>query len=179
MPFLAISGSLRTGASNTALLEAAQLLAPPNVVISMYGGIAQLPHFNPDLEERELPEPARALRDVIAHTDGVIISTPEYAHGLPGSFKNALDWLVGSTEFPGMPVMIMSASSSSMHAPASLREVLRTMSARLVTEADVTVELRGRSPAPTALVADAKVAEVIRQGLTIFARRVAELRGSP
>jgi chromate reductase len=81
---------------------------------------------------------------MIGAADALLISTPEYAHGLPGSLKNALDWLVGSHEFPGIPFGLVSTSSRSVHAPAQLLDVVRTMSAVIVDDACVTVD-----PAPS------------------------------
>lgn len=102
------------------------------------------------------------LRRQVAAADGVVMACPEYAHGIPGSFKNALDWLVGMPDFPGKPVMLINTSPRASHAQAALREVLTTMSARLVREADVAVELRNRS-------ADApEIAQALRTGLAAF-----------
>ena len=94
MHILAISGSLRAGASNTAVLQAAVLLSPPGVTITLYDGLGALPHFNPDLDSpdgRALPAIVADLRSQVGHADALLISCPEYAHGIPGSFKNLLD----------------------------------------------------------------------------------------
>lgn len=176
---LGISGSTRDRSSNTALVGALRYLAPENVAIAVYHDLARLPHFNPDDEQAHLPDVVAALRRQVGEADGIVISTPEYAHGLPGSFKNALDWLVGSVTFPGKPVMLMFGSSASVHAPASLREILRTMSAILVPESDVTVELRGRSLRPEELATDAVIAASVLVGLDTFIRRIEELRAVP
>jgi|SRR5690348_12809785 len=171
-----MSGSIRAQASNTALIGAVAMLAPPGVAVTVYQDLARLPHFNPDDERDDLPPVVANLRALVGDVDGIVISTPEYAHGLPGSFKNALDWLVGSITFPGKPVMLLFASGASVHAPASLREILRTMSAVLVPEADVTVELRGRSPRPEDVARDPVVESAVRTGLDAFIRRIEALR---
>src|SRR5215469_12924589 len=101
MKLLAISGSLRAASLNTSVLQAAQRLAPEGVEIEIFDGIGQLPFFNSDLEAGQLPEPVARLRQVVAKADGILISSPEYARGVSGVLKNALDWLVGSEEFPG------------------------------------------------------------------------------
>ena len=124
---LAISGSLRTASSNTSLLLAAQCLAPPGLRIELFGGMGALPHFNPDLEA-DLPALVAALRATVDAADGLLISCPEYARGMPGSFKNLLDWLVGSPNFHAKPVAIFNASSRASEAQRSLRLVLTTMS---------------------------------------------------
>ena len=130
---LGISGSLRAGSSNLQLLQAVQELAPFQLVLCE--GLGELPHFNPDLDaEGLLPPPAvAALRAQISACEGVIISSPEYAHGLPGSLKNLLDWLVSYPDFAGKKVLLLNASAAGgQHAQASLREILRTMSAQVL-----------------------------------------------
>src|SRR6187551_2419294 len=97
---LAISGSLRTGSLNSEVLRACALLSPPPVQVTLYDGLGALPHFNPDLDVEGVVLPARVkdLRRRIGDADALLISTPEYAHGVPGSLKNALDWLVSAGE---------------------------------------------------------------------------------
>lgn len=142
MNLLALSGSLRAGSFNTMALRALQTLAPEGVALPLYEGIGTLPHFNPDVEMSALPDMVADFRRQVAEAAGLVIACPEYAHGIPGAFKNALDWLVGMPDFPGKPVMLINTAPRASHAQAALREVLATMSARLVPEADVTVDLR-------------------------------------
>jgi chromate reductase len=175
---LAISGSLRASSSNTALLHAAASLAPQGVELAMYDGLGDLPHFNPDLD-RELDDPnlpaaVRDLRTRVGDADALLISTPEYAHGVPGSLKNALDWLVGGSEMPGKPVALLNASPRSVHAQASLAETLRTMSADVVPGSpfDAPLERTGAAGRPGA---EAKGA--IRAALAALARAVAGAGG--
>jgi NAD(P)H-dependent FMN reductase len=142
MHLLALSGSLREGSFNTRALRALQDLAPIGMTIGLYDGVGALPHFNPDVEGAALPDSIREFRRQVGAAEGLVIACPEYAHGLPGSFKNALDWLVGSEDFPGKPVMLINTAPRAFHAQAQLKEVLTTMSARLVHEAGVTLDLR-------------------------------------
>jgi len=96
---LALSGSLRGDSSNGALLRAALALAPSTLAITYdTQSIAALPHFNPDLDTAEPPAAVRAFRERLGAAEGVIICSPEYAHGVPGALKNALDWIVSSGE---------------------------------------------------------------------------------
>src|SRR5690349_58427 len=139
MHLLALSGSLRAASLNTMALRALRTLAPEGTEVQLYESIGALPHFNHDVETSALPEIVAALRRQVAAADGLVIACPEYAHGIPGSFKNALDWLVGMPDFPEKPVMLVNTSPRSVHAQAQLREVLATMSARLVPEAEVAV----------------------------------------
>lgn len=87
---LAISGSLRAGSSNTALLHAAQLVAPPGLEIEVYAALGGLPIFNPDLDE-VLPPPVAELRRKVRSAGALLICSPEYARGVAGGLKNALD----------------------------------------------------------------------------------------
>ena len=174
MQILAISGSLRAGASNTVLLQAAALLAPPGIHIEMYGELGALPHFNPDLDapgSSLIPPVVADLRTRVGRADGVLISCPEYAHGIPGSFKNLLDWLVASVEFPDKPVALLNTSPMSVHAPAQLVEVLKTMNARLIPDASVTISI-GRRRDAAAVVADPDLSAQIRVAIEAFARAI-------
>lgn len=133
MIILAISGSLRTTSSNGAILRAAARLAPGGVAVEVYQRLQEIPAFSPDLDTEPLPEPVRDLRARVASADALLISSPEYAHGMPGSLKNLLDWLVSALEALDKPVLLLSASpGGAAFAHAQLAEVLRTMNLRLV-----------------------------------------------
>ncbi|HEY4125509.1 MAG TPA: NADPH-dependent FMN reductase [Rhizomicrobium sp.] len=172
MRLLAISGSLRAVSSNTSLLKAAQLLAPPTLQIELYEGLASLPHFNPDLDVEPLPPTVAALRAKIAVADGLLISSPEYARGVPGSLKNALDWLVSGPEFPEKPVALFNASDRSTNAQAALRLTLQTMSGRMVDEATITVRLLGKTSSVQELADDPEISGIIRSALQAFMNAV-------
>lgn len=163
---LAISGSLRAVSSNTALLQAAIALAPENVAITLYRGLSALPHFNPDLEPNE-PPAVTDLRSHIKHSDGLLISSPEYAHGVPGVLKNALDWLVSGEEFIGKPVALFNASSRATHAQASLIEIITVMSGRILSE--TTIDLLGKKLDAAGIVSDAELSSMVRSTIHSFA----------
>jgi chromate reductase, NAD(P)H dehydrogenase (quinone) len=168
MHILAISGSLRAASSNTSALQAAALLAPAGTDIVLYRGLGDLPHFNPDLDTMEPPAPVQALRREIGRCDGLLISSPEYAHGVAGSLKNALDWLVSSHEFPQKPVTIINASQRSVHAQAQLREILTTMSARVIDRASITLPLLGQTLDAAAIASDPVMAAELRAAVEAF-----------
>lgn len=135
LKILAISGSLRERSSNTAILLAAVALAPPDISISIYKTLGELPHFNPDLDNETVPASVTDWRDRLKESDGVIICTPEYAHGIPGVLKNALDWIVSSGEFMNKPTAVISASPSpdgGAHVHAALIQTLAVMMATIV-----------------------------------------------
>jgi NAD(P)H-dependent FMN reductase len=128
---LGISGSLRHSSSNKTLLEAAAALAPDNVRLILDTSIANLPLFNPDLDQENPPPTVLEFRDHLQRAAGVLICTPEYAHGVPGALKNALDWTVGSGEFMNKPVALINPSATSFHAQDSLVETLTVMMAKV------------------------------------------------
>ena len=131
---LAISGSLRASSSNTNILRVLANLAPKDVSIEIYEGICTLPHFNPEIDDgRELIS-VQDWRSQISQADAIIFCTPEYAHGVPGVLKNALDWIVSSGEFMHKPTAVISASPSpdgGEKANASLVQTLRMMMAEI------------------------------------------------
>lgn len=143
---LAISGSLRAASTNSALVAALAQNAPPDCHVSVYDGLGRLPIFNPDDEGERTPPQAAALIDAVTAADGVIVSCPEYAHGVPGGLKNALDWLVSRDAAVGKPAMLVHASPRSLFARAALVEIMRTMSFALHEEAALEIALLGKRP---------------------------------
>ena len=175
MEILAISGSLRSRSSNTELLLAAKRLAPPQMHIELYGGLDRLPHFNPDIEASE-PAPVMDLKDRVSRAAGLMISTPEYARGVPGSLKNALDWLVSGPEFVDKPVVLLSASQRSTYAYEALKTTITTMSGNYVTDASITLPLLGRNLDAAGIVADPEIARMLVAALETFERAIARAR---
>ena len=164
---MTVSGSLRAGSSNAALLSAAARLAPADVVVSAYAELAALPAFSPDIEESSapLPEPVRAWRAAIAGADAVLISSPEYAHGIPGALKNALDWIVGGSEIVGKPVGVLSASAASRFAHPQLVEVLKTMSADVVPAATLVIDIPRRGADADYLASEPTTSAALRSAV--------------
>ena len=106
-----------------------------------FEGLARLPHFNPDQDREPVDVEVAKWRQAVTDADAVVISTPEYAHALPGTFKNGLDWLVSDPAFAHKRVVIIKAERGTDFATASLKEVLRTMSANIVEDACVSLPL--------------------------------------
>ena len=172
MKVLATSGSLRAGSSNAALLEAAVGLAPLGMEIVRFTELGDLPHFNPDLdgEGHEAHPAVAALRAQVSAAGGVIISSPEYAHGVPGSLKNALDWLVSYPDFAGMPVLLWNASAAGgQQAQASLVEILTTMSARVLVEASLLEPFLRRKLQTGAELRDEDAVRAVKSSLAALA----------
>ena len=169
---LAISGSLRARSSNTSLLRLAIDVAPDDVEIVMYDGLATLPHFNPDDDVDVPPAPVLALRAQVGEADGLLFCSPEYAHGVPGSLKNALDWLVASVELPHKPVALLNASAWATHAQASLVETLTVMSTRIVHDACVTIPVARGDVAADGTIESGEIRQGVRAALDTFARAI-------
>ena len=178
MKILAISGSLRAASVNTEVLRAAGRLAPAGVTIELFDGIGGLPFFNSDLEGERLPQAVTGFRAAIGAVDGLLISSPEYARGVSGVMKNALDWLVGSFEFPDKPVALINTSPRATHALAALTLTLETMSAQLVREASITLPLLGTSLDVDSVTTNPEFATPLRRALEIFAGAIRIRDGS-
>jgi chromate reductase, NAD(P)H dehydrogenase (quinone) len=135
---LGLSGSLRRGSHNTSLLRAAAMSLPSGVELEVYDGLAELPHYDADLDVDPAPESVAELREAIADADGVLIATPEFNGSIPGALKNALDW--ASRPFPdnalrGKPVAVVGASTGlfgAVWAQAETRKVLGVIGADVV-----------------------------------------------
>jgi len=124
---VAISGSLKSTSANTNILLEMAKIAPENVVVNILEGLDQLPHFNPEIIQ-EIPAVTN-FRNQIKAADAVIFSTPEYAFGVPGVLKNALDWLVSSGELNDKPVAAISVSPMHTGGDKALASLLLTLSA--------------------------------------------------
>ncbi len=164
---LAISGSLRSVSSNKALLGAAIALAPKGCMIAMYDGIGNLPHFNPDIEASNPPS-VMDFRTQLQKADGVLMSSPEYAHGVPGVLKNALDWVVGSGEFVNKPVALLNASPRATYAQESLIEIISTMDGRIIAQASATLPLLGKGLDEAGIIADVDISRPLQSALVAF-----------
>ena len=129
MKILGISGSLRAASSNTAILRIMTALAPKEVDITLYEGLGDLPHYSPDHDDERSPSSVVEFRSQLKAAEGIVISTPEYAYGMPGVLKNALDWTVSSGDFSEKPVVAISASPSWLGGDKALVSLLMTLRA--------------------------------------------------
>ena len=174
---LALCGSLRKASINAALLRAAARLARPDADIEIADWLGRLPLFDPDLEDViddvEVPRAVHALRLAVAAADAILIASPEYAHGVSGTIKNTLDWLVSFEPFIHKPVAIINASPRAHHADDALRETLRTMSAGLVGARSFAVELLGAHLDENAMAASPAVAAVVAEAIAALRAEIA------
>ena len=137
---LAISGSIRKNSSNHSLLTAIAGMTAGELDITILGSIADLPHFDPDRNMENVPAAVAEFRQRISQSDGVIICTPEYAHGVPGSLKNAVDWTVSSSDLYHKPTVLITASSDGRFGHQSLLETLRVIEAKDVDELQLLIQ---------------------------------------
>ncbi|HET7526907.1 MAG TPA: NADPH-dependent FMN reductase [Burkholderiaceae bacterium] len=139
---LGVCGSLRAASLNAMLLRTARRLAPPQVRFTVFASLGDLPLFNPDLEA-SMPAPVQRWHSAVATSNALLIASPEYAHGVSGSIKNALDWLVSFEPFVGKVVAVVNASPRAQHADMALRETLKTMSAVIAEHASISLPILG------------------------------------
>jgi len=164
--FFALSGSLREASYNSAALKALVKNSPDHIDI-VIGDISQLPLFNPDLESEVIPALDK-IKSELKSSAGVIISSPEYAHGISAPMKNVLDWLVSSYEFPDTPIMLINTSPRATHAIESLKEVLTTMSGIIIESAYVSIPLLGSDLVDGDINKDNECHSVLSKGLERF-----------
>jgi NAD(P)H-dependent FMN reductase len=127
MKILTLCGSIREGSSNHILLKAAHSLLPLSFEWSEFD-IKDLPYFDPQLQFSEnLPAVVATLRNRAKFADVLMIATPEYAHGIPGILKNALEWLVCEETMKKSVVVLIGAPSGGQYVKEYLLETLRTM----------------------------------------------------
>lgn len=167
---LALSGSLREASYNSAAIEAMQVLAPDNIEIDICP-IGDLPLFNPDREGERIPSLDKLVQ-ALKNSDGLIIASPEYAHGVSGPMKNALDWLVSGVEFPYKLIMLINTSPRALHAQESLREILKTMSGIVVEKASVSIPLLSSELGVIGIVKNKDMSNTLMAGLNEFCAEI-------
>ncbi|MFE1762920.1 NADPH-dependent FMN reductase [Streptomyces angustmyceticus] len=182
MRLLALSGSLRARSSNGAVLRSALAFWDGPTATADIGA---LPHFNPDLdgEDATPPAPVATLRTAVATADALLVVSPEYAHGVPGVLKNALDWLVSSGECVGRPVAVVTASpfpTGGAYANAQLRETLGMLTGEIIADACREIPAIGPKVDPaTERVTDEATLADLRTALSHLAAAAAAIPAAP
>jgi len=181
MRVLAISGSLRAGSNNTALLRALREEAPEGADVEIWNGLREIPPYDGDLDVVPGPAPAEAFRDLVREVDAVFFATPEYNSSVPGALKNALDWAsrpVATNSFRNKPVAVISSSAGAfggVWAGAELRKVLGAMGAR-VAEAELAVGHAHEKFDDEGHLADDDVRQGLREALETLLAEVSPVR---
>tara|TARA_R110002096_G_scaffold6206_10_gene28596 strand:+ start:5407 stop:5928 length:522 start_codon:yes stop_codon:yes gene_type:complete len=169
MQFLAISGSLRSASTNAGLLNALQGFMPDGCQINRYDELADLPIFNPDLEGSNTPAVVERLATQVSDADGLIVSSPEYVHGIPGGLKNLFDWLTSRFEVVDKPILVVHASHRGDIALDALLDVLGTLSKKTVPEISIRIPLVSCTPEEVRkTIAQPEYSGMIASGLDKF-----------
>jgi chromate reductase, NAD(P)H dehydrogenase (quinone) len=173
---LLVSGSLRSGSTNTALLRTAAAAAPEGIETTLYDGMRDLPHFDPgdDPPDGAPPAAVAQMRATIADHDAILFCTPEYAGGLPGSFKNLLDWTVGGGETYGMAVAWINVSGPAAPqrgegAIAGLEATLGYTGSSVIADACRRIPVTRDDVGADGLIPDAGVREQVAEALRALA----------
>ena len=169
MKVLIIPGSLREDSSSFHIIKAIQSSLPSSVESAIYKGIGTLPHFNDSVSPS--PEVVQ-FREQIKTSAGVIIVTPEYAFGIPGSLKNALDWTVGSADFMDKPVALITASSQGQKGHAAMLLVLQAISANVVDDASMVISFIRAKLDEHGAVKDRETKEALTKAMNVFAKHI-------
>lgn len=181
---LAISGSLRRASFNSAALRACQTLAPAGMVIDIFEGIGDIPHFNGDDESSHgIPPAAMALRERMAAADALLIATPEYNSSLPGALKNAIDWASRAPEPPVMrkSVAIFGASMGGLgtaRAQGHLRSIFVGFDAVLVNNPQVFIGQAHTKFDAAGTLTDTPTATILTALLTALREQTLRLRAA-
>ena len=172
---LGVSGSLREQSVNTAILRAMGRLAPKGIRFELCDGLDRLPYFSTDLDRDTLPAngAVRQWRDRLREADAVVVCTPEFAAGVPGVLKNALEWTVSSAEFMNKRTAVISASPTQTggdKAHASLLLSLGMLMADVPEAAKLTIPLASKYLNESKEVTDPELLDRLRAVLAAIVR---------
>jgi len=161
---LAISGSTRDDSTNRHLINAIIALTLDKFVVIVYEGIAILPQFNPDRVDNAGTS-VDQLRELIRQSDAILICTPEYAHGVPGSLKNAIDWTVATNDFSGKPIMLITASSDGHYGHRALLDTLRVIEAKNLEDLQILISFAKTKISRLHGITDLQTLAIVRDSL--------------
>lgn len=167
---LAISGSTREYSTNRNLIHAFAEMAIDFFDVTIFAGLMDIPQFNPDNDNENAGDQVAGLRRQLREADGVLICTPEYAMGVPGTLKNAIDWTVSSAEFYHKPTALITASSSGEKGHASLLETLKVIDANITDETQLLISHAKLKVSNEYNITDAKTLTDVESLIQAFAR---------
>ncbi len=136
---IAIPGTLRQGSVNLNLIRIIARLYLDKLGIEIFERLSGIPHFNPDLDNDDPPETVSEFRRQLKEAGGILICTPEYAMGVPGTLKNAIDWTVSSMEFSHKPVALITASTAGQKGHQSLINTLKIIEANIPDDSQLLI----------------------------------------
>lgn len=171
---LAISGSTRQNSTNHRLIKAITDISKDVFDIQLYDGLSLLPYFNPDDDDENVSKEVTLLRQLLGNTDGVIICTPEYAHGVPGSLKNAIDWTVGTSDFSHKPTVLITASTDGKYGHHALLETLRVIEAENIDALQLLIPFASTKISSDNRITDQQTLENVKILLENFEKTINE-----
>jgi chromate reductase len=174
MKVAAICGSTRKNSTNHRLINAIRELYASELEIILYDRLDSLPHFNPDIEEASMPEQLLEFKQLLRFADGILICTPEYAHGVPGVLKNAIDWTVASCEFSNKPTCLITASTDGKYGHAALIETLRVIEAGSIDELELLIPFAQTKISREGRITDEKTAGEVQSLIRGFIKLMNE-----
>ena len=145
--------------------------------VEIFEGLAAIPHFNPDLDHDPAPEAVALLRQKITEANAVLICTPEYVFSLPGSLKNALEWMVSTVVFSEKPVGLITASASGKKGHAQLKMVMKTLGAKFTPKTCLLISSIKAKMGATGEIVDEKTRQEVEQ-FTVSLDRVLKRKGA-
>jgi NAD(P)H-dependent FMN reductase len=160
---LAISGSTRQSSSNLNLIKAIIDLYADQLDIKIFKGLSEIPHFNPDLDTDKPPANVADFRRQLKEVDGILICTPEYAMGVPGTLKNAIDWTVSSCELSHKPVALITASSAGEKGHQSLLETLKIIESDIPDDSQLLVSFVKTKIGDEGKITDARTLDLVKK----------------
>jgi len=169
---LAISGSTRQNSTNHRLIKAITEISKDIFDIQLYDGLSLLPYFNPD--DDDVSREVILLRQLLNNADGVIICTPEYAHGVPGILKNAIDWTVGTSDFSHKPTVLITASTDGKYGHQALLETLRVIEAENIDTLQLLISFASTKISSANKIIDQQTLEDVKMLLENFEKTMNE-----
>ncbi len=182
LKILAISGSLREGSYNTALVRAAQKFAPGDMDIEIYEGLRDIPPYDTDHDVDPAPVAVADLRRRIIEADGLFIATPEYNYGIPGVLKNAIDWASRpalDSSLTGKPVAIAGAAPTNfgtVRAQLALRQSFLWTDSKVVGKPELCIFRANERFDEAGNLTDETTVEILHQLLVTLGKKIRETR---
>jgi chromate reductase, NAD(P)H dehydrogenase (quinone) len=169
-----ICGSTRQNSTNYRFIKAIEALCENIFNITIFEGVASLPHFNPD-DENSIDKEVLAFRQLLNDADGVLICTPEYAHGVPGTLKNAIDWVVGTSEFNQKPTALITAATDGTYAHKALLETLKVIEAKNIEHLQMCIQFAKTKIDTNNIITDDKTLHAVLQLIKNFEQTIKEI----
>jgi NAD(P)H-dependent FMN reductase len=154
--------------TNLSLIKAIANISDAYFSITIFNGLDMLPHFNPDLDIEPAPQTIIDFRKQLKEADGILICTPEYAMGVPGTLKNAIDWTVSSCEFSHKPVALITASSVGQKGHTALLETLQVIECAITDETQLLISFSKTKINDKGQITDPETLEKVKQLIQAF-----------